>query len=116
MLEGGRLGREWALEGQERKGSEQRERGGSKQSTETKEGQSGEGREKERDEDGEKESKVRQARRARRWWAEVVSNVAYAPLTLHWSLERGLLGEGWVGALGMVAGFVGVREAWRGVE
>ena len=26
----------------------------------------------------------------RTWWAQLVLNLAYAPLTVHWSLEKGL--------------------------
>ncbi|KAI9678731.1 MAG: hypothetical protein M1817_005788 [Caeruleum heppii] len=48
-----------------------------------------------------------------RWNRELLVNVAFAPLTLHWSLEEGLVGDGVVGALGSVAGVVGFREMWR---
>jgi hypothetical protein len=48
-----------------------------------------------------------------KWRKEMVVNMAYAPLTLHWSLEKGLVGEFWVGLLGSVAGFTGLRVLWK---
>ena len=49
-----------------------------------------------------------------RWWREAIANLAYFPLTVHWSFEeRGLLGDRAVAVLGMVAGGVGLRRAWR---
>lgn len=62
---------------------------------------------------GEKEEKLKQAQVSERWWRQVVSNAAWAPLTVHWSVEGGMLGDGAVGALGMVAGGMALREAWR---
>ncbi|KAI9759487.1 MAG: hypothetical protein M4579_002327 [Chaenotheca gracillima] len=47
------------------------------------------------------------------WWTSVVVNLAYAPMTVHYSLENGYLGESWVSALGSVAGIVGLRQAWK---
>lgn len=63
----------------------------------------------------EKEGKVRREREreVEGWWREVYVNVAYAPLTVHWSLERGCVSEAWVGFLGMVAGVVGLRGLWE---
>ncbi|KAL5328934.1 hypothetical protein ACEPPN_002443 [Leptodophora sp. 'Broadleaf-Isolate-01'] len=48
-----------------------------------------------------------------RWRRQLVVNLAYAPLTVHWSLENGLVGEFWVGLLGSVAGLAGLKELWR---
>ena len=48
-----------------------------------------------------------------KWRRELVVNLAYAPLTVHWSLEKGLVNEFWVGLLGSVAGITGFREAWK---
>jgi len=62
---------------------------------------------------GEKEEKIQRTQASKRWWRQVVANAAWAPLTVHWSVEGGVLGEGAVGALGMVAGGVALREAWR---
>ena len=48
-----------------------------------------------------------------KWWRDAFTNAAYAPMTVHYSLEGGCLGEGQVGLLGLVAGVVGIRDAWR---
>jgi len=48
-----------------------------------------------------------------KWRRELVVNLAYAPLTVHWSLEKGLVSEFWVGVLGSVAGVMGFREVWK---
>lgn len=47
------------------------------------------------------------------WRRDLVSNLAYAPLTVHWSLEEGLLGDFWIGVLGTVAGAAGFAELWK---
>jgi len=43
------------------------------------------------------------------WWREVVVNGSWFPLTLHWSLERGLLTDLGVGAFGSVCGISGLQ-------
>jgi len=50
-----------------------------------------------------------------KWKKELVVNLAYAPLTVHWSLEKGLpvIGDFWVGLLGSVAGITGLRVLWK---
>jgi len=48
-----------------------------------------------------------------RWRKEMVVNMAYAPLTLHWSLEKGLVGDFWVGLLGSIVGITGSRVLWK---
>ena len=70
--------------------------------------------------DGEKEDKLRveQERREEqsksfKWWKELVSNVAYEHMTLHWSVEEGLLSNVQVGVCGMVAGGAMLADAWR---
>ncbi|PQE15719.1 peroxin 11c protein [Rutstroemia sp. NJR-2017a BBW] len=50
-----------------------------------------------------------------RWWKSLIVNCAYAPLTVHWSMEGGLVTEFWVGLLGTVAGGTGLRHLWRHV-
>jgi len=69
--------------------------------------------------DGEKEDKIEVEERGKvakleswRWWKDLVSNIGYAPMTLHWSLEEGLLSELGVGACGMVAGGALLVDAW----
>lgn len=48
-----------------------------------------------------------------KWRRSLLVNVAYAPLTVHWSLEQGLVSDSWVGVLGSVAGIAGLKEVWR---
>ncbi|KAI6091938.1 hypothetical protein F4821DRAFT_225897 [Hypoxylon rubiginosum] len=47
------------------------------------------------------------------WRKTVVRNLAWAPLTLHWSTETGLLGEMAVGALASVPGVIQMRDLWK---
>lgn len=61
----------------------------------------------------EKEDKLARRKKYEAWWRQAISNAAYAPLTIHWSLEEGCVSDGWVGFCGMVAGGVGLRERWR---
>lgn len=51
-----------------------------------------------------------------KWRKELVVDMAFAPLTLHWSLEKGLVGEFWVGFLGSIAGITGLRDVWRNTK
>lgn len=68
--------------------------------------------EKEKDEE-EKLIKERSQREDREWWRDVVSNVAYFPMTLHWSIEEGLLSDAGVGICGMFAGGALLVDAWK---
>jgi hypothetical protein len=52
------------------------------------------------------------AEEAAQWRRDMLVNLANAPLTVHWSVEGGTLGETAVGFLGMVAGLVGFRQRW----
>ncbi|KAF1944730.1 hypothetical protein EJ02DRAFT_77202 [Clathrospora elynae] len=70
--------------------------------------------------DGEKEDKIRKEETLRKeqlgnwlWWKDLASNVAYAPMTFHWSMEQGLLSDWGVGACGIVAGGALLADAWR---
>ncbi|KAK7612072.1 hypothetical protein BKA81DRAFT_407854 [Phyllosticta paracitricarpa] len=47
------------------------------------------------------------------WWKQLVSNMAWAPMTLHWSTEEGFISDAWIGFLGIVAGGVGLYEKWK---
>ena len=49
----------------------------------------------------------------RDWLREVGVNAAYAPMTVHHSLEDGILSEGVLGALGAVVGALSIGRAWR---
>lgn len=48
-----------------------------------------------------------------KWTRELGINTAYAPITVHYSLENGPLGEGSLGALGAVVGWLTFGRAWR---
>ncbi|KAG9191107.1 hypothetical protein G6011_09195 [Alternaria panax] len=70
--------------------------------------------------DGEKEDKIQREERVKAkklenwlWWKNLASNLAYAPMTVHWSMEQGLLSDWGVGACGMVAGGANLADAWR---
>lgn len=49
----------------------------------------------------------------KKWTRELGVNAAYAPITIHYSLENGAFGEGSLGALGMVVGWLTIGKAWR---
>ncbi|EJD49543.1 hypothetical protein AURDEDRAFT_112419 [Auricularia subglabra TFB-10046 SS5] len=54
------------------------------------------------------------AKRKKAVWNELVVNLGYLPLTLHWSLEHGLLpSETWVAVFGLVAGLASFRGGWE---
>lgn len=40
-------------------------------------------------------------------------NAAYAPMTVHYSFEKGFLGEGNLGVLGCVVGWLTFGKAWK---
>jgi len=73
----------------------------------------------ERSQDGTKEEEATDQTEGEwraKWRREMVVNLAYAPLTVHWSLEKGLVGDFWVGLLGSVAGVTGIRELWKNTK
>ncbi|KAI1212265.1 uncharacterized protein F4807DRAFT_415398 [Annulohypoxylon truncatum] len=47
------------------------------------------------------------------WKKSVARNLAWAPLTVHWSVEQGMLGEMAVGALATIPGVIQMRDLWR---
>ncbi|RKF61788.1 putative peroxin 11c [Erysiphe neolycopersici] len=47
------------------------------------------------------------------WENQVLINTAYAPLTVHWSLEKGLVNEFFVGLLGSIVGLIKIRQVWN---
>ncbi|KAF1933273.1 uncharacterized protein M421DRAFT_52709 [Didymella exigua CBS 183.55] len=70
--------------------------------------------------DGEKDDKLRADQEKKdvysksfTWWKDLVSNIAYAPMTLHWSVEAGLLSDLQVGIFGTIAGSALLADAWR---
>ncbi|KAI9837337.1 MAG: hypothetical protein M1819_000411 [Sarea resinae] len=49
-----------------------------------------------------------------KWTSALLSNIFYAPLTVHWSVETGAVPEPIVGALGALAGVLAFRGLWAG--
>ncbi|KAI0976073.1 hypothetical protein F4678DRAFT_415739 [Xylaria arbuscula] len=47
------------------------------------------------------------------WRKTLVRNVAWAPLTVHWSLEQGLVSELAIGALASIPSVIQFRDLWR---
>lgn len=75
------------------------------------------GTEKEIVGDDEKEGKLLLEQKKRQrwlWWRDAISNVAYMPMTLHWSVEeeRGFLSDWGVGMLGAIGGGSLLVDAW----
>jgi hypothetical protein len=69
--------------------------------------------------DGEKEGKMlrEEARKMGwAWWRDALSNAAYAPMTLHWSVEEGLLSELAVGVCGTIAGGTLLVDKWKSTK
>jgi len=61
-----------------------------------------------------KEEKQEMEQRWDAFWSEVVVNLGYLPLTIHWSLEKGLFkNDVWVGVFGMVAAVASFRTGWK---
>ncbi|KAF2104415.1 hypothetical protein NA57DRAFT_70622 [Rhizodiscina lignyota] len=60
----------------------------------------------------EKEGKIERRKEEALWLKEVIVNAAYAPMTIHWSLEEGVISESMVGLLGTIAGGVSLRDKW----
>jgi hypothetical protein len=58
-------------------------------------------------------AKTDRAEAESKWRKQVVRNAAWAPLTLHWSTQTGLVSEAVVGLLGSVPGIVQMRDLWR---
>ena len=56
---------------------------------------------------------VKKAKEDKAWTDGFIKNSAYAPLTLHWSLDGGLVSPFVVGALGTIVGLVNVGNQWR---
>ncbi|KZV94728.1 hypothetical protein EXIGLDRAFT_736469 [Exidia glandulosa HHB12029] len=67
-----------------------------------------------KEDDGATPSALELAKRKRAVWNETVVNLGYLPLTLHWSLEGGLLAnESLVAFFGLVAGLASFRGGWE---
>lgn len=102
-LDLGRLGREWVLRGRE-----------DPLFTEDvyEDGKGDQAVQMERGMDRDRDRKEVQER----WTRQVVVSACYAPMTVHYSLEGGLMSEKMVSLCGLVASAVSLREAWRSTE
>lgn len=49
-----------------------------------------------------------------KWWRDLYSNAAWLPMTWHYSVSGGLISDASIAALGLIAGVLGLREAWTG--
>ncbi|KAF9004049.1 hypothetical protein BDQ17DRAFT_1355418 [Cyathus striatus] len=48
------------------------------------------------------------------YWSELITNIGNFPLTIHWSLEKGLFrNDIWVGLFGTVAAVASFRAGWK---
>ncbi|KAG5718982.1 hypothetical protein E4T56_gene20395 [Termitomyces sp. T112] len=48
------------------------------------------------------------------YWSDCIINLGYLPLTVHWSLEKGLFrNDVWVGVFGLIAGLASFRNGWK---
>lgn len=48
----------------------------------------------------------------KRWWVQLLMNLAYAPQTIHWSIEGGLLRDVEVAYLGVIAAVTSIYLGW----
>lgn len=120
-LEGALLGREWMLESRRKEIGQRTPEGPGSNAVEEQSGEKSSRRIGRKDDEAaalgrevdEKESKIQRHLQRRRWWRQVVVNGAFFPLTLHCSADESLLGDRWVGLLGMVASEATLVQAWR---
>lgn len=63
--------------------------------------------------DGEKEDKIKQKAEDDAWWLSFIVNGVYFPLTFHWASPEGFIHPGIVSAYGSLAGWAGLRAAWK---
>ena len=47
------------------------------------------------------------------WKRQMTVNLAWAPVSYHYSLESGALSNDWLGVLGLIAGATGFRNLWK---
>ncbi|TFK27502.1 hypothetical protein FA15DRAFT_666350 [Coprinopsis marcescibilis] len=60
------------------------------------------------------EEKIEISQRWDAFWSEVVINLGNLPLTIHWSLENGLIkNEFWVNLLGFITAVASFRSGWK---
>ncbi|KAH8909799.1 hypothetical protein BR93DRAFT_924804 [Coniochaeta sp. PMI_546] len=56
---------------------------------------------------------TRDVKTAAAWKSAVVRNLAWAPLTVHWGSDKGVVSDWMVGALASVPGVIQMAELWR---
>ncbi|PGH23778.1 hypothetical protein AJ80_02208 [Polytolypa hystricis UAMH7299] len=62
---------------------------------------------------GEEEA-VKRKQALREWRKSLVGDLAWLPLCVHWSLEKGLaIPERWIGMLGLLAGMWRLHDSWK---
>jgi hypothetical protein len=60
------------------------------------------------------QERVEIARRWDAWYNELAVNLSFLPMTIHWSLEKGLFGNDiWVSVLGLAAAIGSFRSGWK---
>ena len=60
--------------------------------------------------------RAKQAERAEwdgRWKGDMIRNLAWAPLTIHWGIDGGLVSETVLSMLGCIPGIVQTRQLWK---
>lgn len=58
------------------------------------------------------EQRVRTPEQRREWTKKTARQLAWAPLTLHWGSDKGLVGETTVGLLASIPGIIQLRDLW----
>ncbi|KAH9998938.1 hypothetical protein BJV77DRAFT_1058526 [Russula vinacea] len=54
------------------------------------------------------------ARRWDTWYNELAVNLSFLPMTIHWSLEKGLFkNDAWISFFGLVAAIASFRNGWK---
>ncbi|KAF8492622.1 hypothetical protein F5888DRAFT_1806745 [Russula emetica] len=54
------------------------------------------------------------ARRWDRWYNELAINLSFLPMTIHWSLEKGLFkNDTWISLFGLAAAIASFRNGWK---
>lgn len=46
------------------------------------------------------------------WRKKVARNMAWMPLTIHWSMDKGFVSEPFIGLLASVPGIIQIRDLW----
>lgn len=59
------------------------------------------------------EARAKKMEATQAWSRAWYVNAAYAPMTVHYSIPNGLLTDEWLGALGIIAGSIGLRHMWK---